>query len=182
MKSGIFLSVFCMVGLSIVLSSCTNESKQKVSSREGIVDWISDIIAKNETDSLNPDKSTLEVSIEFLAVSKIDSSKSYFYDCGIISYPDNGTFSKLSSDTPSYEEHQYNTLPNDLYLAGGFSHEPDTVIMRDIHIGIEPIRDPISALCKKGYANYWQLKGEWPFFFTLCGILYINQFQLMRYI
>lgn len=159
----IFFVIIILCGLSLTFSSCLKSADRKPKNRVELCNWLKESVTDGIEDSTQA--SSVEVyEWVYVAAGKLDSIHEAYkaeglcdgdidsarYDSEII-YPD------------ELESVAYQTFGNEQYLLGGFFHEPYAVyVPKDIRMdGTHRKRFPESVMTKDGYANYWQLDGEW---------------------
>lgn len=152
--------------LVLSISSCKNREIPTPRNEAELCNWIKENVAVGIKDSI--DASSVDIyEWIYIATGKVDSLPKVYERAGLIDVNTQFSIEKYSqyiAEPSEFEPICYKTMDETMYILGGFYHTPDTVYEpKEIRMdGSHHQRQPFSLTIKNGYANYWQLHGEWP--------------------
>lgn len=159
-----FFVIIILCGLSLTFSSCLKSADRKPKNRVELCNWLKESVTDGIEDSTQA--SSVEVyEWVYVAAGKLDSIHEAYKAEGLCDGDiDSARYYSEIIYPDELESVAYQTFGNEQYLLGGFFHEPYAVyVPKDIRMdGTHRKRFPESVMTKDGYANYWQLDGEWP--------------------
>ncbi len=155
---------FTVPALMCVISLSCSRQPSAPCNEDELTALIKEYTTQALRDSISDSRSLVIDEWIYIATGRLDSLRNCYEKEGLFVPPADDRYTDYVIDVSEYEDIFYRNYTDELYITGGFHHQPDTIkIPRDIHIDGRKIhRHPSSHLSKNGYANYWQLAGEYP--------------------